>query len=356
MAIELEIISQLKKEQKVLLPVPGLKLRFEKKHLEELAFRPDFQAVVEYNDTCFRIIGEVITQNSSVVFKDKLLKLNAQLSNKKDLVPILLVRYLSPDRQKKCKDEGVNFIDLSGNVLLAHENLYIERTGFSNRFPEKRKGRGAFSDKASLILRKLLSQKSKFWGVRELAGSIDLDPGFVSRMAKELEKRNYAVRINSKIKIRNAKPILDDWVHEYNYKKNRAIKAFSLAGSPEEIIKQLRHLKIPENVNYALSLHAGASLISPHAVFDSVHVYVQNQNVAEYFIKKLELKLVNQGENIAFLFPYYKNSVFYGKQKVNGLWVVSDIQLYLDLYSYPIRGLEQAEHLFEKRLKSVVTK
>jgi hypothetical protein len=354
MAIESKLISQLKKEQKVLLPVPGLKLHFNKKQLKELPFRPDFQAQAEFKDNRFRIIGEVIAQNSSVIFKDKLLKLNAHLPANTDLVPILLARYLSPDRQRKCKDEGVNFIDLSGNIFIDYGNLYIERVGFPNRFPERRKGRGPFSDKASLILRKLISETDKIWGIRELAGAIDLDPGFVSRMVKELDKRNYVVRVNSKIRVRNAKAILDDWVHEYNYKKNRAITSFSLAGNAWEIIEDLSKLKIPDNVNYALSLHAGASLISRYAVFESVHIYVQNQQVADYFIKQLKLKLVDQGENVIFLFPYYKNSAFYDKQKFKGLWLASDIQLYLDLYNYPIRGLEQAEHLYEKRFMNVV--
>ena len=30
------------------------------------------------------------------------------------------------------------------------------------------------------------------------------------------------------------------------------------------------------------------------------------------------------------------------------LWVVSDLQLYLDLHNYPIRELEQAEHPYEQ--------
>ncbi len=174
-------------------------------------------------------------------------------------------------------------------------------------------------------------------------------------MAKELEKRNYVVRVNSKVRIRNAIAILDDWVHEYNYKKNRAIKSFSLAASPGEIIEELRQLKISENVNYALSLHAGASLISPHAVFDLVHIYVQNQQVADYFLKQLKLKLVDQGENVVFLFPYYKHSVFYDKQKLKGLWLTSGIQLYLDLYNYPIRGMEQAEYLYEKHFRYAIS-
>jgi hypothetical protein len=127
-----------------------------------------------------------------------------------------------------------------------------------------------------------------------------------------------------------------------------------MAGNSREIIEKLGKLKIPENINYALSLHAGASIISRYAVFESVHIYVQNQQVADYFINQLKLKLVDQGENVVFLFPYYKHSAFYDKQKLMGLWLASDIQLYLDLYNYPIRGLEQAEHLYEKRFRNVI--
>ena len=52
-----------------------------------------------------------------------------------------------------------------------------------------------------------------------------------------------------------------------------------------------------------------------------------------------------------FLQPYYRHSYSFGDQKINGLWMVSDLQLYLDLYNYPIRGPEQAEFLYEMRLK-----
>jgi hypothetical protein len=75
--------------------------------------------------------------------------------------------------------------------------------------------------------------------------------------------------------------------------------------------------------------------------------------VIDRFRKKLKLDEVKQGANVIILDPYYKNSVFYGLREVDGLLVVSDIQLYLDLYHYPIRGLEEAEHLYEKRLKNL---
>jgi hypothetical protein len=66
------------------------------------------------------------------------------------------------------------------------------------------------------------------------------------------------------------------------------------------------------------------------------------------------LRRVEHGANLIFLLPYYKHSVFYGKQRIRRVRVVSDLHLYLDLHNYPIRGLEQAEHLYEKRLKPII--
>jgi hypothetical protein len=68
----------------------------------------------------------------------------------------------------------------------------------------------------------------------------------------------------------------------------------------------------------------------------------------------MKLREAEEGVNLIFLLPYYKHSVFYGKQRIRSVWVVSDLQLYLDLHNHPIRGLEQAEHLYEKRLRHII--
>ena len=104
-------------------------------------------------------------------------------------------------------------------------------------------------------------------------------------------------------------------------------------------------------MKYALSVQAGASLVAPHAVYREVHLYVENRQGIKYFIKELDLRSAPQGANLVLMLPYYKHSVFYDFREINGFRVVSDIQLYLDLYSYPVRGREQAAYLFDKRLK-----
>ena len=270
------------------------------------------------------------------------------------VIPIVVANYLSPDRRNQCQEEGICFLDLSGNVFLEFDGLHVERIGFPNRFPEKRRGRGPFSDKASLILRAGLSDPEKLWGIRELAQSIGLDPGFVSRMAQELEKRNYVSRIDSKLKLREPKSLLEDWVREYDYKRNQEVRYFCLAKDPEEIIEKVVAAQIPDDVTYALGLHAGANLIDPYSVYKEVHIYAENKEVINWFMEKMKLREAEEGANLIFLLPYYKHSVFYGKQRIRGVWVVSDLQLYLDLHNYPIRGLEQAEHLYERRLRHIV--
>jgi hypothetical protein len=49
--------------------------------------------------------------------------------------------------------------------------------------------------------------------------------------------------------------------------------------------------------------------------------------------------------NVVLMKPYYKTSVWHGMDVIGGVPVVSPLQLALDLWHYPLRGREQAEHL-----------
>ncbi len=102
---------------------------------------------------------------------------------------------------------------------------------------------------------------------------------------------------------------------------------------------------------YHLTLHSAAHLVSSHASFNALHLYTDSLRHKQAVINQLALEKVDHGGNVFLLHPYYKYSYSFGQQKVNGLWMVSDLQLYLDLYNYPIRGREQAEFLYEIRLK-----
>ena len=351
---ELKIIKNLEEDLKILIPIQELSFYIEEKNIPNSGQAPDFIASISYNNQCFKLMGEILSQKYLPVFKNKISKLKSYVKDHQDCSGLIISPYLSQDRRDECKNADINFIDLSGNVFIKLDGLYIEREGFPNRFPEKRNGRSLFSDKASLVLRAMMQKNEGNWGIRQLANEAGLDPGFVSRLARELEDRDYAVRSGSAIKLREPKFILDDWVRDYKHKKNHAYPFFCMAENPEQILDRMRGLSIGDQKNYVLSFHAGASLIAPYAVFNEVHVYVQDHEDIEFFRENLGLREANGGANFILAIPFYKNSAFYRKQKAKDLWVASDIQLYLDLYHYPLRGLEQAEYLYDKRLKSVI--
>jgi len=355
MKVEFQIIKELKTSIHKLIPAKGLKFKFDLKRGARDFDYLDAIVNVNFGDLSFKLIIEVSVHNSLSIFSEKISRLKS-VHRYNDMVPVILARYLSPQRQELCHNQGVCFIDLSGNVYLKYKSFYVERMGFRNKFPEKRIGRNPFSDKASLILRSILKDAEHLWGIREMAEATGLNPGYVSRIAEELEKRNYIVRAKNKLRLRSPEGILDDWVRAYNFKKNKSVKYFCMTKSSSDILAKLSKIEIPGDIGYALSVQAGASLISPYSVFKEVHVYVRNQKDAEYFKKQLKLSSADQGANLVMMLPYYKNSVFFDSRIVKNLWVVSNIQLYLDLYEYPIRGREQAEHLFDKELKELFSK
>jgi hypothetical protein len=351
--IEAELLEELKKNMGGILPVPGLKADFSFAR-KGGPWEPDVALEISFNGKRIKAAGELVSSRSLAAFRSELRNLISYAESKGSALPLLISDFLSEEKRKECKAARVNFLDLSGNVYLAGKGLYIERDGFPDKHPQKRIGRGPFSDKASLILRISLQDKNRLWGVREMAQAANLDPGFVSRMMNELVERGYWVKENRKFKLLDAKSLLEDWVREYDYRKSERHDYFCLAGSPDEILRRLQKAGDRKSANYALSFQAGASLLAPHAIYNEVHVYAKDAIARSFLVEQLKLEQVERGANVIILHPYYKHSAFFQRQRVENLWTASDLQLYLDLYKYPLRGLEQAEYLYARRLKEKI--
>lgn len=268
-------------------------------------------------------------------------------------IPMFVAPHIGPQARQILREKRILFADLSGNKWIEFAGLYLDAEGHANKFPEERKDRDPFADKASLILRAMFDQPKKAWRVHELAETIDVTPGFVSKITNAMKQRGYIAKTEAGLRLINARSILDDWVYSYSYRKNQENKYFCMAASAKEVIEHLKGMNQLSKVNYALALQAGAYLIAPHAEFDVVHIYVKDQAAHKKLVKLLNLRGVDKGQNVVILDPHYRQSVFYSKREVNDLWIVSDLQLYIDLFNYPLRGLEQAEHLYRKRLSNV---
>jgi len=101
---------------------------------------------------------------------------------------------------------------------------------------------------------------------------------------------------------------------------------------------------------YGVAGPGGGHVVAPYAEFDRVDVYVRDEDDAAFVASKLEARPADRGANLQIMIPYYRISAFFACRRIEVLPVVSDLQLYLDLYDFPVRGREQAEHLYARRL------
>ena len=204
-----------------------------------------------------------------------------------------------------------------------------------------------FADKASLVIRKMLKDPKRRWVVRDFTGNDGISLGMSQEVLKVMEKKGYIERIrkgpDSYSIITNKDMLISEWLKEYNFWRNVIETYYS---ADKNILKKFR-VFLKEN-QYALTLHTGANLITSFVRTEDVFIYINSKDWKKDVLdirQKLDLKELVKGGNIHLIHPVYKNSVFFNTQKIKGFTVVSNLQLYLDLYNFQPRGREQAEYL-----------
>jgi hypothetical protein len=115
----------------------------------------------------------------------------------------------------------------------------------------------------------------------------------------------------------------------------------------EELVAKLKTAAIRHGVRYALSGPSGASLIFSYLTPTLVHFYVDVSK--EEFLEELKADPVSSEGNLLIRVVQQENE-FIGSREVKGIYVVSDLQLYLDLWTMGGRGEEAAEELRRERL------
>ena len=204
-----------------------------------------------------------------------------------------------------------------------------------------------FADKASLVLRKMLQNPERKWVVRDFTGYEGISLGMSQEVLKAMEEKGYIERVkkgpNSYTILTNQEKLISDWLKEYSFDQNVMDTYYS---ANKNILNKFR--KVFKENQYALTLHTGANLMTSFVRTEEIFIYMNLKDWKKDILdirQKLDLKELVRGGNIHLIHPFYKNSVFFNTQKIKGYTVVSNLQLYLDLYHFQPRGREQAEYL-----------
>ena len=265
--------------------------------------------------------------------------------------PVIIVPYISEQGRRVCKEAGIGYIDLVGNIFLKFNSVFIEKTSEEKptaKFKRKPTFRMPFASKSSRVLRVLLENPGKVWTFPSLSREAKANIRTAFSVIYVLKEKGFIDKKRGAIRLIKPKAMLDYWVENYDFKKNQTLSYFSFTRTFDEFLAALRKLWGNRKFNYALTLHSGAALIAPFVRFKDVHFYIYGE--PEPWVKELNLRSVESGGTIHLVIPY-DDGVFYNRQFVDNVSVVCNTQLYIDLINYGARGKEQADFLREKKMR-----
>jgi hypothetical protein len=270
-------------------------------------------------------------------------------------IPMIAAHFLGPNRRKLLKEMGIGYMDMAGNIYLRAAGVFIEREAKRNPFGYGREGLNPYSDKASTILRVLMNEPGQKWKIREIAKTGDINPGWVSRIVHDLVERGLVeFSRQDGVALLRGEDMLEEWADIYDWHRNRFYAYYCHARDFREVLQKISGLNLYRDKVIALGFQAGAYLVSPYSTFNQVHLVVDGLSfdvIRPDVERQLGLESRKEGANLILVRPYYKYSALFGARKIKDWWVVSDVQLYLDLNKYPLRGQEQAAHLLERVIR-----
>jgi hypothetical protein len=274
---------------------------------------------------------------------NQLLRYNKYIPN---AYGIFIAPYISEKAAQICQKEGIGYIDFEGNCLLSFRNVYIEHRGAPDRKIVRRELRSLYTSKAQRVLRVFLNNTAKTWKTKDLALEADVSIGQVSNVMQKLKDREWVKQTSEGVKLATSKALLKEWSENYTYKRSKAIQYFSLK-SVSEIENDIAEICKSNNINYALTGFSGAARFAPAVRYQRVMSYIEDINPD--LTLQLGLKEVSSGANVMLMYPY-DEGVFYGCKEIDGVRIVSPVQLYLDLKGITGRGEEAAEVIMNEVL------
>ncbi len=208
-------------------------------------------------------------------------------------------------------------------------------------------------DKANIIIRAMLSQPDRKWVARDFEKEFGVGRAHAAKVLSELRAKGFVGGVRSGRLaysiLQNKEELLEEWLKVYKFELNEAHLYYS---TREDILSRLKEYFAgkKEPNQYALTLHTGANLITSYVNTQTIYCYlpVADFKRASLDLRQvLDLKELKTGGNFYLINPYYRSATFFNAQAIKGYNVVSNLQLYLDLYHYPQRGRDHAEYLLK---------
>ncbi len=298
-------------------------------------YQPDLVAELSFDNKIRRVFVEFKNNGEP--------RYIAQVAGYMQLLPegshlILVAPYISDRGRELCKELGLGFVDLEGNSYIKFPGVFIETYGKNHASRERRISKKIFTTKSTWIIRRLLAEPDRKWTSKEIAEAADVSLGQVYKVTERLEAEGYLEKEWGAIRLRSPGELLNAWREVYDISDHEMTGYYCSLKDRRQLLERLKGVE-----GYALTLGAAADLVAPFVRSTDNYMYCLDFDRVR---RSLELEPVEFGGDVYLIKPS-DEGVLFDMRMIEGVCVVSNIQLYLDLYDHPARGREQAEFLRE---------
>ncbi len=314
---------------------------------------PDLQGTLKVEGKEFPIAIEVKNTGGTATFREAARQVK-EYSSQAGSIPFVAGQFIGETARQVAKEEGVGIMDLAGNFYLKQGNVYIEKIVNKNPFAQTAPLKNLFAPISSRITRVLLAQPKKSWQMGELSQEANVSLGQTHKtIDRMIEEELVEWNQENRLVLKNPTQLLEAWKNIYPSYESKKFTFFSFEQDPTVLLSTI--VKKFAGSSFALSFFSGADLVAPFIRgVNKLQLYVRKPEDIEEWKRLLDLQEVASGANVELYLPY-DEGVFYKTQQIKAnlekdVPVVSNIQLYMDLFNNPARGAEQAEHLQELKL------
>jgi hypothetical protein len=336
----------------VLNQVPAIKLKGIELESAASESRVDILARLNVSGRRHVLACEVKTNGQPRYVRPALLQLRDYVRHfEGDATAVLIAPFLSSQTQTLCREQGVGFLDLEGNVRLVFDGIFVERIVASRSAVESRELRSLFKPKSAQVLRAMLRDPARKWRLAELAEAAKVSLGHINNVKVGLLDREWGEVSDNGLFLSGPDMLLDAWRDAYEPPAGQRMGFYTtLHGSAFDDAAR-RILGVGSEKGRAiLASFSAAQWLAPYGRTGAQYFYADEAGVGQ-LEAALELSTPSKGENIIVTIPTDEGLFLGTLEPAPGVLCTGPVQTYLDLAVAGERGREAAEHLRHELLK-----
>ena len=267
---------------------------------------------------------------------------------------LLVAESISPGAKELLRSERVGYYDSGGSLFLPAPGAYL----YIDKPPPKtlaKSVRALFSGRRAQVLHTLLVQHRDWFGVTELAHQAMVSPATASQVLTELERFDWLVSRgqgpSKQRHLREPAALLDEWARQLASIRLPTLRRYFVPGTKAETLPmRISEAFDAHDVQYAISHEAAAQRHAPFlSNVSQVRIRVLVGANADAAIGDLGARAVNEGANLAIIEAKSPGELLF-RESIDGVWLASPIQIYLDLLRGEGRSKEMAGHFRKERI------